>query len=89
MFEGNNDYIDADLCVVANRKEYMIAKFHYMGDKAWELSAMPDSFEIVGVNNNIELSEYDFTRFILSVFVCHLMGLEIIEHSIGCSHDKD
>ena len=83
LFQGDSDCIDADLCVVIDRKDYMIAKFHYMGDKAWEPSAIPSSFDVVGVNNNAELIEYDHTRLVLAAFVCHLTGFEVIDRAIG------
>ena len=72
-----------DPCVVIDRKDYMIAKFHYMGDKAWEPSAMPDSFELVGVNNYCELLDYDHTRLVLAAYACHLTGFEVIDRAIG------
>lgn len=83
LFQHDPEIIDADLCVIVDRKMYMIAKFHYMGDKAWESSAMPDSFDVVGVNNNAELLEYDHTRLVLAAFVCHLTGFEVIDRAIG------
>ena len=83
LFQHDPEIIDADLCVIVDRKMYMIAKFHYMGDKAWEPSAMPDSFDVVGVNNNAELLEYDHTRLVLAAFVCHLTGFEVIDRAIG------
>lgn len=87
LFQHDQEIIDADLCVVVTRKEYMIAKFHYMGDNAWEASAMPDSFEVVGLNNRAELLEYDHTRLALAAFVCHLTGFEVIDRSIGGVYD--
>ena len=83
LFQHDPEIIDADLCVIVDRKMYMIAKFHYMGDKAWEPSAMPDSFDVVGVNNNAELLEYDHTRLVLAAFVCHLTGFKVIDRAIG------
>ena len=83
LFQHDPEIIDADLCVIVDRKDYMIAKFHYMGDKAWEPSAMPDSFDVVGVNNNAELLEYDHTRLVLAAFVCHLTGFKVIDRAIG------
>ena len=83
LFQGDSDCIDPDLCVVIDRKDYMIAKFHYMGDKAWEPSAMPDSFELVGVNNYCELLDYDHTRLVLAAYACHLTGFEVIDRAIG------
>ena len=83
LFQHDPEIIDADLCVIVDRKMYMIANFHYMGDKAWESSAMPDSFDVVGVNNNAELLEYDHTRLVLAAFVCHLTGFEVIDRAIG------
>ena len=83
LFQHDPEIIDADLCVIVDRKMYMIAKFHYMGDKAWEPSAMPDSFDVVGVNNRAELLEYDHTRLVLAAFVCHLTGFEVIDRAIG------
>lgn len=83
LFQGDSDCIDPDLCVVIDRKDYMIAKFHYMGDKAWEPSAMPSSFELVGVNNYCELLDYDYTRLVLAAYVCHLTGFEVIDRAIG------
>lgn len=83
LFQHDPEYIDADLCVIINRKEYMIAKFHYMGDKAFDPSAMPDSFEVVGVNNRCEMLEYDNTRLVLAAFVCHLTGFEQIGNALG------
>ena len=83
LFQHDPEIIDADLCVIVDRKMYMIAKFHYMGDKAWEPSVMPDSFDVVGVNNNAELLEYDHTRLVLVAFVCHLTGFEVIDRAIG------
>jgi hypothetical protein len=61
----------------------MIAKFHYMGDKAWEPSAKPDSFELVGLNNSVEMLDYDHTRLVMAAFVCHLTGFEQIDKAIG------
>ena len=83
LFQHDPEIIDADLCVIVDRKMYMIAKFHYMGDKAWEPSIMPDSFDVVGVNNNAELLEYDHTRLVLAAFVCHLTGFKVIDRAIG------
>ena len=83
LFQHDPEIIDADLCVIVDRKMYMVAKFHYMGDKAWEPSAMPDSFDVVGVNNRAELLEYDHTRLVLAAFVCHLTGFEVIDRAIG------
>ena len=83
LFQHDPEIIDADLCVIVDRKMYMIAKFHYMGDKAWEPSSMPDSFDVVGVNNRAELLEYDHTRLVLAAFVCHLTGFEVIDRAIG------
>lgn len=83
LFQHDPEIIDADLCVIVDRKMYMIAKFHYMGDKAWEPSAMPSSFDVVGVNNNAELIEYDHTRLVLAAFVCHLTGFKVIDRAIG------
>ena len=83
LFKHDSELIDADLCVIVDRKDYMIAKFHYMGDKAWEPDAKPDSFEIVGVNNSVNMMEYDHTRLVLAAYVCHLTGLELIDKAIG------
>lgn len=83
LFQYDPEIIDADLCVIVDRKMYMIAKFHYMGDKAWEPSAMPDSFEVVGVNNSCDMLEYDHTRLVMAAFVCHLTGFEVIDRAIG------
>lgn len=83
LFQHDPEIIDADLCVIVDRKMYMIANFHYMGDKAWEPSAMPDSFDVVGVNNSAELLEYDHTRLVMAAFVCHLTGFEVIDRAIG------
>lgn len=87
LFRHDPEIIDADLCVIVTRKMYMIAKFHYMGDNAWEPSAMPDSFEVVGVNNNAELLEYDHTRLVMAAFVCHLTGFKQIDRAIGGVYD--
>jgi hypothetical protein len=75
--------LECDLVVIVTRKEYMIAKFHYMGDKAWEPSAKPDSFELVGLNNSVEMLDYDHTRLVMAAFVCHLTGFEQIDNAIG------
>ena len=83
LFQHDPELIDADLCVIVDRKEYMIAKFHYMGDKAWEPDAKPDSFEIVGVNNSVDMLEYDHTRLVMAAYVCHLTGFEQIDNAIG------
>ena len=83
LFQGSGDCIEADLCVVIDRKDYMVAKFHYMGDRAWEPSAMPDSFELVGVNNCCELLDYDHTRLVLAAYACHLTGFEPIDRALG------
>ena len=83
LFQHDPEIIDADLCVIIDRKDYMVAKFHYMGDKAFEPSAMPDSFEVVGVNNSCDMLEYDHTRLVLAAFVCHLTGFEQIDNAIG------
>ena len=83
MFQNNSDCIDADLCVVVDRKNYIIAKFHFMGDKAWDLDAKPDSFEVVGVNNTTELLDYDHTRLVMAAFVCHLTGFNQIDTALG------
>lgn len=83
LFQNNPEYIDADLCVIINRKEYMVAKFHYMGAKAFEQDAEPDSFEVVGINNRVELLDYDYTRLVLAAFVCHLTELELINTAIA------
>ena len=52
-------------------------------DKAFEPSAMPDSFEVVGVNNSCDMLEYDHTRLVLAAFVCHLTGFEQIDNALG------
>lgn len=83
LFQGDPDCIDADLCVVVDRKCYMIAKFHYMGDRAWEPSAKPDSFEVVGVNNCLDMSEYDHMRLVLAAYVCGLTGFRVINTALG------
>ena len=83
LFQHDPEIIDADLCVIIDRKDYMVAKFHYMGDKAFEPSAMPDSFEVVGVNNSCAMLEYDHTRLVLAAFVCHLTGFEQIDNALG------
>ena len=83
LFQGDPDCIDPDLCVVIDRKDYMVAKFHHMGDKAWKPSAMPSSFELVGVNNNCELLDYDHARLIMAAYACHLTGFESIDNAIG------
>ena len=83
LFQHDPEYIDADLCVIIDRKDYMVAKFHYMGDKAFEPSAMPDSFEVVGVNNSCDMLEYDHTRLVMAAYVCHLTGFEQIDNAIG------
>ena len=75
--------LECDLVVIVTRKEYMIAKFHHMGDKAWEPSAKPDSFELVGLNNSVEMLDYDHTRLVMAAFVCHLTGFEQIDNAIG------
>ena len=83
LFQHDPEIIDADLCVIIDRKDYMVAKFHYMGDKAFEPSAMPDSFEVVGVNNSCDMLEYDHMRLVLAAFVCHLTGFEQIDNALG------
>ena len=83
MFQHNDDCLDADLCVVVDHKDYIIAKFHYMGDKAWEPSAMPYGFEVVGVNNFVEMLEYDHTRLVMAAYVCNLTGFEEIDNALG------
>lgn len=83
LFQGDSDCIAPDLCVVIDRKDYMIAKFHYMGDKAWDMDAKPDSFELVGVNNSCDLLDYDHTRLVMAAFVCHLTGFKDIDRAIG------
>jgi len=83
LFQGTGDCIEADLCVVIDRKDYMVAKFYYMGDKAWEPDAMPDSFELVGVNNYCELLDYDHTRLVMAAYACHLTGFKDIDRAIG------
>ena len=83
MFQGDPECIDADLCVVANRKEYMIARFHYLGDKAMEPSAKPYSFEVVGMNNTIEMLEYDHQHLVLAAFVCNLTGYDFMDAAVG------
>ena len=83
LFQQDPELIDADLCVIIDRKSYMIAKFHYMGDDAWKPESKPDSFDIVGVNNNVEMLEYDHTRLVLAAYVCHLTGFELIDKAIG------
>lgn len=87
LFQGSPDCIDCDLCVVVDRKDYMIAKFHYMGDDAWKPNAMPDSFELVGVNNSADLLEYDHTRLVMAAFVCHLTGFEQVDKAIGGKYE--
>ena len=83
LFRHDPEIIDADLCVIVDRKMYMIAKFHYMGDKAWEPSAMPDSFDVVGVNNNAELLEYDHTRLVMAAYACNITGFKDIDKALG------
>ena len=83
LFQGSSEYIDPDLCVVIDRKDYMVAKFHYMGDDAWNPSAKPYSFEIVGVNNFTEMLDYDHTRLVMAAYVCHLTGFKEIDNAIG------
>lgn len=86
-FQNSTELIDADLCVFLNRKEYMIAKFHYMGDKAWEPSAKPDSFELRGINNYVDMLVYDHHRLVLAAYVCHLTGIDRIDNAIGGVYD--
>ena len=83
LFQHNPELIDADLCVIVDRKDYMIAKFHYMGDDAWKPDAKPDSFELVGVNNSCDMLEYDHTRLVMAAYVCHLTGFEEIDKALG------
>ena len=83
LFQHDPELIDADLCVIIDRKSYMIAKFHYMGDDAWKPESKPDSFDVVGVNNSVEMLEYDHTRLVLAAYVCHLTGFELIDKAIG------
>ena len=45
--------------------------------------AMPDSFELVGLNNSVEMLDYDHTRLVMAAFVCHLTGFEQIDRAIG------
>jgi hypothetical protein len=83
LFQHNPEFIDADLCVIVDRKDYMVAKFHYMGEKAFEPSAMPDSFEVVGVNNYCDMLEYDHARLVMAAYVCNLTGFEQIDNALG------
>lgn len=83
LFQGDGETFDADLCVVVNSKDYMVARFHYMGLDAFKASAKPSSFDVVGVNNSIELKDYDYTRLVMAAFVCHLAGFEDINKAIG------
>jgi len=83
LFQHNPDYIDADLCVIVDRKDYIVAKFHHMGNKAWDLDAKPDSFELVGVNNTVDLIDYDHTRLVMAAYVCHLTGFKQIDTALG------
>ena len=46
-------------------------------------SRSASSFDVVGVNNNAELIEYDHTRLVLAAFVCHLTGFSVIDRAIG------
>ena len=62
---------------------HMIAKFHYMGDDAWKPDSKHDSFELVGVNNSVDMLEYDHTRLAMAAYVCHLTGFEQIDKAIG------
>ena len=80
---GSHDCIGADLCVMVDYSVYMIAKFHHMGDKAWEQNAMPDSFELVGMNNSAELHEYDHTRLVMAAYACNITGFKQIDTAIG------
>ena len=83
LMADDPEYIDADLCVVMNRKEYMVAKFHFLGSKAWEPDAMPYCFELNGVNNNVELIDYDYARLVMSACVCGLTGTKQMDRAVG------
>lgn len=83
LFQHNPEYIDADLCVIIDRKDYIVAKFHYMGDDAWKPDAKPDSFEVVGVNNSVDMLEYNYHRLVMAAYICNLMGFELINNAIG------
>ena len=87
LFQHDPEYIDADLCVIVDRKDYMVAKFHYMGDRAFDPTARPDSFVLIGVNNNAELLEYDHQRLIMAAYVCHLTIFEQINKALGGQFD--
>ena len=86
LFQHDPEYIDADLCVIVDRKDYMVAKFHYMGDRAFDPMARPDSFVLIGVNNNAELLEYDHQRLVMAAYVCHLTIFEQINKVHGLAN---
>lgn len=83
LMADNPDDIDADLCAAKNRKEYMIAKFHLMAERAWDPSAMPYSFDVVGADNSVELTDYDHARLVMAAVVCGLAGDDKMDAAIG------
>ena len=89
MFRNNSACIDADLCVVVDSKDYIIAKFHYMAEDGMKPSAKPYSFEVCGINNYVEMLDYDHTRLAMAAYVCHLTGFEEIDKAIGGVYGKD
>ena len=83
LFKDDGETISSDLCVVLNRKEYMIARFHHMGEKAFNPEMRPSSIEVVGVNNIVEMDDPSHSCLLLAVIICGIGCFEEIQKAIG------
>lgn len=87
LFQHDINCIDPDLCVVANRKEYIIAKFHHMGDDAWKPDAQPSDIEVMGINNSVDMCDISFSRLLMAVCICDIGFIEDIKQAIGGEYE--
>lgn len=86
MFEHCPDYIDADLCVWVSNKEWIVAKFHYMGDRATTPDAMPDTIEVTGLNSDAEIGDaddIDLTQFYAALVACQMHRFPEVRRAVG------
>ena len=87
LFKHDPEYIDADLCVIDNRKNYIVAQFHNMGDDAWNHNAQPSYIEVVGVNNRIGMADISFSRLLMAVSICEMVFFDVIRKGIGGKYE--
>ena len=83
LFQNDGETISSDLCVVLNRKEYIVARFHHMGDKAFNPEMLPSSIEVVGINNYVEMNDPSHSCLLLAVIICGIGCFEEIQKAIG------